>query len=412
MTIEFWSLGPESAIQATIAAFEAKHPNIQVEYFMPGGHDDFWRRLSVAVASGVGPDVVRSKDYFMTELAARGALLQLDPYIERDWAEIDWSADPLFARRVKTHASYEGKTYGLPFHVWWSMFHYNKRLLDEAGLGRPPETWDELRQWAEKLTLDLDGNGRIDQWGTQMYTYTRSEPVMVNWTFYQFLIQNGQLELFTWEDGIPVYHLNTPEAREALQFWVDNIYTYGITTPPELVTQNMNTFIQNERLAMWYTGHFAWGDFERDMPDLPWEVSVLPGKVNRGTIVEGNNAYIFANTKHPEAAWEFLKFLTSVEADLIWANPDVGYATLPWHDRNWALERYQTIPRYVESIRQIQEHPAPMMELHIGINEVQSKIAEHLQRAFHGRASVEQVLADAQADADRMIAEYYGTRRR
>ena len=61
--------------------------------------------------------------------------------------------------------------------------------------------------------------------GTQMYTYTRSEPVMVNWTFYQFLIQNGQLELFTWEDGIPVYppqHSRKP--REALQFWVDNIY--------------------------------------------------------------------------------------------------------------------------------------------------------------------------------------------
>lgn len=84
-TIEFWSLGPKSAIEATIAAFEAKHPDIKVEYFMPSSHDDFWRKLTVAVASGVGPDVVRSKDYFMTELAARGALMDLGGLIQRDW---------------------------------------------------------------------------------------------------------------------------------------------------------------------------------------------------------------------------------------------------------------------------------------------------------------------------------------
>lgn len=305
---------------------------------------------------------------------------------------------------MRTHASFEGNQVGLPFHVWWSMLHYNERLLNDAGLVDPPNTWEELREYGKKLTLDKDGDGKIDQWGTMMYTYTRSEPVMVNWTFLQFLSQNGGT-MIEWDGGKPVYTLDTPEAIEALQFWVDNIYEHKVTTPPDLISTNME---QNERIAMWYTGHFAWGDYDRNMPDIPWKVALLPEKKTRATVVEGNNAYIFKNTKEPEAAWTFMKFLTGPECDLeVWANPEVGYATPPWRDRNWSLPKYQTEPRYVESIRQIQEHPAPMMELHRGLHPVQSKIAEELQAAFFGTKTPQQALRDAERIANQMVAELY-----
>jgi multiple sugar transport system substrate-binding protein len=52
---------------------------------------------------------------------------------------------------------YRGKLYGLPILSSARAFFYNRKLLDRAGLARPPRTWDELVQAARKIQALGDG---------------------------------------------------------------------------------------------------------------------------------------------------------------------------------------------------------------------------------------------------------------
>ena len=60
----------------------------------------------------------------------------------------------------------EGRYYGIPYTVDLSGLVWNKELFREAGLDpeRPPETWDELIEYAQKLTKTND-SGEVEQYG-------------------------------------------------------------------------------------------------------------------------------------------------------------------------------------------------------------------------------------------------------
>ena len=48
--------------------------------------------------------------------------------------------------------------------------YYNKDMFDKYKLPYPDETWDwdKYLEVAKKLTLDTNGDGQIDQWGTTL----------------------------------------------------------------------------------------------------------------------------------------------------------------------------------------------------------------------------------------------------
>ena len=48
------------------------------------------------------------------------------------------------------------------------MVYYNKNLFDAAGIAYPTAdwTWDDFTEDAKALTLDTNGDGKMDQWGT------------------------------------------------------------------------------------------------------------------------------------------------------------------------------------------------------------------------------------------------------
>ena len=54
---------------------------------------------------------------------------------------------------------------GIPFVALNSVMFYNKDMFEEAGITKVPETWEELREAAKKLTQDKNGDGETDQWG-------------------------------------------------------------------------------------------------------------------------------------------------------------------------------------------------------------------------------------------------------
>src|SRR5690606_8295701 len=79
-------LRTEAAL-AWIAEFEAENPGIRVEFLpAPSGYTD---RTLVAWASGTGPDVTEVFGDWGQAYARAGVLLDLRPYVERDFTQED-----------------------------------------------------------------------------------------------------------------------------------------------------------------------------------------------------------------------------------------------------------------------------------------------------------------------------------
>jgi multiple sugar transport system substrate-binding protein len=57
-----------------------------------------------------------------------------------------------FPLLLNAFGSWNGVVYGPPFDNYSGLLYYNKKMLKDAGFDKPPETWDELKAYAAKLT--------------------------------------------------------------------------------------------------------------------------------------------------------------------------------------------------------------------------------------------------------------------
>jgi multiple sugar transport system substrate-binding protein len=125
-----------------IAEFERQNPNIKVRVVVDPTGANGARILRTRADS---PDVVRATSFQMPEYVATGSLLQLDDLVKRDKVDQnDWLL-PLSAGMVDGHA------YGLPQDYRIPILIYRKHLLEEVKV-TPPRTWAEVCDTGAKLT--------------------------------------------------------------------------------------------------------------------------------------------------------------------------------------------------------------------------------------------------------------------
>ncbi|WP_258564501.1 sugar ABC transporter substrate-binding protein [Streptomyces himalayensis] len=165
------------------AGVTVKHTSVPGASLMP----TVLRRAS----SRTLPDLLMLDNPDMQQIAQSGALTPLDQY------GIDSSG---FAKGILSAGTYKGEVYGLAPNVSTIALFYNKDMLSEAGVA-VPRTWDELKAAAAKLT-------RQGRYGMAVDANPTFEGT---WQFLPFLWSNGGNEK----------QLDTPQAAQALQLWVD-----------------------------------------------------------------------------------------------------------------------------------------------------------------------------------------------
>ena len=297
IVIRFWhAYNPVEAekVAKLVEEFMKENPDIKVEMeAIPYGalHD----KLITAMAAGTAPDVVRMDIIWVPEFASIGALLELDEFIERDNIDLN----NFFPGPLET-CKWNGHYYGLPLDTNTRVLFYRKDLFAEAGIDHPPRTWQELLEFAKKLTKDKDGDGKIDQYGLAI---GGAWP----WHFFPFLWQNGGDFL---DEDMKKCIINSTEGVEALQFLVDLIHKYKVA---EYGTDVWRGFALG-RYAMMIMG--PWGNplvasVDKEVAEEKTGVALLFKGKYAASIVGGEDVVIFRQTKHPEAAWKFVKFLIS-----------------------------------------------------------------------------------------------------
>jgi len=284
------------------------HPDIQVVMQpLPSGQSSE-EVLLTAVAAKTTPDVCSNIwPGIVEEFAEANAIIALNKF--NDFYDI---VNPRIPEDVLMNfASNDGHYYQMPWKGNPIMMEYNVRLFREAGIVEPPSTYKKFMEAADKLTRDTDGDGLVDQWAGVINV----NPVWWHrfFDFYaMYIAASGGRTLF--KEG---------------EVDFDNEYAVGVFRFlqkgfkkgyfPKGMLQGNQFLLEN--IAIQFAGPWDIGFLKiHAPPDFEYDYAPLP--VPEGTeepiltYSDPKNIVIFSTTKHPEEAWEFVKFLISKENDL------------------------------------------------------------------------------------------------
>ena len=197
---------------------------------------------------------------------------------------------------------YQDKLYRLPFRSDAGMLYYRQDLLEQSGY-QPPETFADLLT----ISQDLQQQGLTD-WG---YVWQGKQYEGLAAMFVEILQGNGAywVDPETLEVG-----LDQPEAIAAVEFLREAI-TKNVSPP------GVTTYAEEETRLLFQNGKAA---FLRNWPyvyslaadsGIAGKYSIKPmvhavGK-SSGATLGGWGLGISTTTKHPDAAWQVLEFLSS-----------------------------------------------------------------------------------------------------
>jgi arabinogalactan oligomer/maltooligosaccharide transport system substrate-binding protein len=280
--------------QPIIKAFEAKYPNIKVNYVnVP--FSDAKDKFKTAAQSGNGaPDVLRADVGWTPAFAQLGYLQPLDntPALEND---SDYMPGPY----ASDH--YNGKIYGVPQVTDTLALLYNKDLLAKAGITTPPKTWDELK---------ADG--------LQIKAKTGADGVFLNAASYF-------LEPFIYGEGGDLIDaaskkitVNDAKALKAVGIAQDLVKSgAAVTDVTKDGYSNMQTAFKDGKVAMVINGPWSTADDLKGSAfgnaDNLGVATVPAGSVKAGAPIGGHNLVVYAGSKNLDASYLFVAFLNSAQ---------------------------------------------------------------------------------------------------
>jgi multiple sugar transport system substrate-binding protein len=265
--------------------------------------------LIIAAAGNTTPDICSNLPPVIVPLLAKaGSLVPIDRF-ESGRATMEQRL-PDGSLRDYLHS--DDSLYQVPWKGNPIMVQYNLGVLRDAGVTKLPRTWSEWNEAAEKVTRDLNGDGHDDVWMADIQI--ESEWRRRLFDFYVFYI--AATEGRTLLDHGKV-DFERDRAQEVLEFFAEG-YENG-WYPHSILVGDM--FLQN-RFAAHVTGPWNIAHTERLKPDgFEYDFGPIPipddMDTSRYTFGDPKSIGIFSSTKHPEAAWRFVRFLTSRHADLL-----------------------------------------------------------------------------------------------
>lgn len=287
-------------IQERAREYEALNPGVKIDINVPGeamGPSHFLTYL----AAGVNMDVTELINAGAGQVAPHGLLTDLRPYFERD-ASV--SLDDFVPAALNALTWTDGKIVGFPMDIYVVPTHFNADLFAQAGLPNPIDldedwTYDAALDAAKKITRDRDGDGELDQWGTN------SGPRM--WDYYTGVYNQGA----SWYDR-PINptesRLNSEKTVAALQ-WIADLYLVHEVHAPNTIT-TWSGGLQTGQIA-WTTseGPSVAAAMERAGVTFEWGVAMPIAGEKRGALVVSNSFQIPESAQNKDAAWEWIKFL-------------------------------------------------------------------------------------------------------
>lgn len=387
-TITFWNGFTDAdrpAVEEIVNAFNESQDEVAVDMTIQPW-DVINQTLLSSYSAGEGPTVVGIGAEQFAGYAEQGVWAPVDDLYESG------ALDPATLPEASLEATtYDGAQYGVPMSSAAGMLYYNEDLFSAAGLEGPPQTLDELADYAVQLT-DYDPDDES------------------NSTYGFALADHGALPVWAvllWANGGGLVAedrsesmLDEPESIEAAEFWTDLIIDEHISPVGMSGVEGDNLF-SSGRAAMvvngpWSSGAFTEAGVNYSIAPIP------PGEVTQASPAISVNMHLSAGATEAEkeAAYAFFEFWNSEESQTSWAvntgyppnRTDVPAEALSENPTSQAFSAYEGARLYLQGLPQASQIDADVW-------------IPTIQRMTRGEGTPEELLTGAAEQIDNLLAQ-------
>lgn len=326
VTLSGWSnLLEKQFLQGVIDEFEVQNPRIKVRYDAIA--DQYMDVLKTRLIGETAADVFYLDALEAPGLISPGVLEPLNGYISQDFDLADFEPRLLDAFRS------DGTIYGLPKDFSTLVLFYDKNAFAEAGLSQPPRNWDELREYALKLTVDSNNDGKIDRYGLGILPELARQAFVVE-AFGGKLVDAEGRATFA-----------SAESLQGLQLIVDQYRVDKSACQPSDVGASSGSEIFGQgKAAMVIEGPWLISYLQDTFPKLEYATAEVPPIASKNGTMAYTVAYVMnKKSQYKAAAWQLIAYLTGKEGMKSWTS---GGFALPTRKSVAAQLGYENMPLY------------------------------------------------------------------
>jgi multiple sugar transport system substrate-binding protein len=389
------------AYEAQAEAFNKKQSRIRARFDPSAGNDyaGWPAKLTTMLASDTPPDCFLLQQDMLPGIAASGALLVLDPLIARDSKEVDPS--DFFPSHLEG-GRWRGRQVALTPDGCAILEYFNLNLFQEAGVPppKPAWTWNDYLDAARRLTKK-DG-AQILQAGIGTVP------------------SGNQLLPWLWSNGADVFSPDFKQVRvaeraavEAVQFVADLVQRHGVTTASPGASLGQDP-TREGKVAMWRANRGFFGSMAT-VTAFKFNVVPLARSPQSGasiTVTTPGHIGIARANKQPEAAWTWLKFLTSADALIIRSElaggcPSRKSATQHPSYRDYtipALESAAANKTFADVLAD--PRTARFVPSYVRMNDALAILSRHAGAAFRGEQAAPTALDAARRELEELLRQF------
>jgi len=389
-----WGGVQKEKFDKVVEAFNKCHPRIRVHSLFTPNDLSNNQKFFTAVAAQKPPDAIFVDGQQTAAWAAQGALEPLDKWLRRDGVSCEDYFAPCWDQN-----EYEGKAWALTFCADPNFaFVWNKKAFREVGLDpeKPPRTIEEVDRYNDILTKR--SGDKIIRMG------------IIPWA--QFGNANS---IFTWgwafggsfyDPGSHKVTADNPDVEKALKWMVSYARRYDVTKI-NAFSSGFGSRDQNP----FYIGIVAMEclhisqieDIREYAPNLDYGITYIPapaGGEQHSSWVGGWCLAVPKGSKHPEAAWEFIRWCCREPKGTEAVGKIQGL--FPGYRRSPYFDTIRNKPGYGQFLQILQEcrHQRPVMPAQaFYMNSLDGAV----DYAIYGRMSPREALRKAGAETQREL---------
>ena len=382
VTVAEYSSKTGPYFEEAAAAFEAANPgtDIQIEV-VPW--DVLLQKLTTDISAGANADLSIIGTRWLLDFVSEDVAAPLDSYMD----------DAFRSRFIDVFLSpsvMESATYGLPIAASARAMYYNKALLEQASVAGPPDTWEELKEAAAKVSALGEGISGFGMQGKEIETDV--------YFYYAFWAMGGDIL-----DADGTSGLDSDAAYRAAGLYRDLINS-GATQPGVTAynREDVQNLFKQGKVGMMITAPFLSSQIKAEAPDLAYGVAAIPAGPggDRGTYGVTDSIIMFENSQNKETAWQFLDMLFTTE----WrAKFTEGEGFLPVNREVAAMPAFADNADLKEFAALLpQARFAPVIA---GWEEIAQVPSDALQRIYQGDADIKATLDAAAAEINGILGK-------
>ncbi|MCG3088189.1 ABC transporter substrate-binding protein [Sporosarcina cyprini] len=347
VSIEFWhamsGTGQES-IDAIVKGFNESQDKYEVKAEYQGTYEESLTKLRSVGGTKDAPAITQVFEVGTKYMIDSGYIEPMQSFIDKDNYDLSQLEE-----NILNYYRVDGDLYSMPFNSSTPVMIYNKDAFEKAGLDpeKAPETFSEVMAAAEKLTKD-------DMKGFSMLTY--------GWFFEQLVATQGGLYVNenngrTGDATEAVF--NGPEGRNVFDF-LDKMNKAGTFGNFGTNWDDIRAAFATEKVAMYMdssagvAGAIANAPFEVGVAYIPHADEVK----RNGVVIGGASLWMSKGIaeEEQEAAWEFMKYLTTPEVQAKW-HLDTGYFAInpKAYDEENVKAKWAEYPQFKVTVDQLQD---------------------------------------------------------